>query len=233
MAKSNIIKDLANGTIDTITALKRAKVLLAEFDNQEVQNWITYEITGYPSNAALPDYRLTQGNLIGSYFEGSLANHMVCKNVSLPLGKMPDDLRTKLLTVRFSEGVDALKKLYDSCSAGSAPLAKVVSADFFPAIAYYNDNPCMNITSASVVIAPQSISNIFSAVENKLIDILILLEKEFGILDELDLDVTAKTEDELNSIAGRILVLVYNDQSVVIGDNNKIKDSNIASTITT
>ena len=40
MAKSKIIKDLANSTVDTMTALKRAKVLLSEIDNQEVNNWI-------------------------------------------------------------------------------------------------------------------------------------------------------------------------------------------------
>ena len=36
MAKSKIIKDLANGAIDTQTALKRTKVLLQDLDNEEV-----------------------------------------------------------------------------------------------------------------------------------------------------------------------------------------------------
>ena len=37
MAKSKIIKELANGSIDTQTALKRTKVLLQELDNEK---WI-------------------------------------------------------------------------------------------------------------------------------------------------------------------------------------------------
>ena len=41
MPKSKIIKELANGTVDTLTALKRAKVLLSEFDNTELNNWIS------------------------------------------------------------------------------------------------------------------------------------------------------------------------------------------------
>ena len=33
MAKSKIIRDLANGEVDTITALKRAKVLVSDLNN--------------------------------------------------------------------------------------------------------------------------------------------------------------------------------------------------------
>ena len=47
MPKSKIIKDLANGTVDTLTALKRTKVLLAEFENEDLNTWISNEITGY------------------------------------------------------------------------------------------------------------------------------------------------------------------------------------------
>ena len=36
MAKSQIIKDLANGSIDTQTALKMTKVLLQEFDDERL-----------------------------------------------------------------------------------------------------------------------------------------------------------------------------------------------------
>lgn len=34
MAKSKIIKDLANGEVDTITALKRAKVLVSDLEKR-------------------------------------------------------------------------------------------------------------------------------------------------------------------------------------------------------
>ena len=36
MARSAIIKDLANSTVDTMTALKRAKVLFAELGNDNL-----------------------------------------------------------------------------------------------------------------------------------------------------------------------------------------------------
>ena len=89
----------------------------------------------------------------------------------------------------------------------------------------------MIITSARVVVGEHIISNIFSVIENKLLDMLMILEKEFGCLDELDIDITTKSKEDIEAINNRILVLVYNDNSVSIGDGNKIKGTTIASEI--
>lgn len=56
-----------------------------------------------------------------------------------------------------------------------------------------------------------------------------ILEKEFGCLDELNIETTAKTEEEIEGINNQILVMAFNDNSVIIGDRNKIKDTYIAS----
>lgn len=57
------------------------------------------------------------------------------------------------------------------------------------------------------------------------------LEKQFGNLDELDIDVDNKSEQELKEIVNHIYVLIYNDQSVTIGKDNEFNNSNIASSI--
>ena len=101
MAKSKIIKDLANGEVDTITALKRAKVLVSDLENDGILRWLDYEISGYPEGVAVPSYRKTHGILMGSYFRGSMATHMTWNHVSIPLGKMPDDIKELLLSVEF------------------------------------------------------------------------------------------------------------------------------------
>ncbi len=231
MAKSKIIKDLANGEVDTITALKRAKVLVSDLENDGILRWLDYEISGYPEGVAIPSYRKTHGSLMGSYFRGSLANHMTWNHVSIPLGKMPNDKKAILLSVEFREGVEALRKLAQTCQDSRNQLGKTIPADLFSVIATYNDDPYMMITSARVVIGEHIISNIFSVIENKLLDMLMILEKEFGCLDELDIDITTKSKEEIEAINNRILVLVYNDNSVSIGDGNKIKGTTIASEI--
>ena len=54
----------------------------------------------------------------------------------------------------------------------------------------------MIITSASVELNMPQILNIFSKVESILLDILYYLEKQFGNLDELDIDTESKNEEE-------------------------------------
>lgn len=73
--------------------------------------------------------------------------------------------------------------------------------------------------------------NIFPKIENKLLDVLSYLEKQFGNLDELDIDTSSKNDEEMRDIVDHIYVLIYNDHRVNIGSNNKIKDSSIASSI--
>ena len=231
MAKSKIIKDLANGSVDTITALKRAKVLVSDLENIDILRWLDYEISGYPDDAVIPSYRKVHGILIGSYFKGSIASHMKWNNVSIPLGKMPDDIKELLLSVEFHEGIEALKKLAEKNQGAGTEISKTIPADCFATIAHFNNDPYMIITSARVIVSEHILSNIFSIIENKLLGILMILEKEFGCLDELDIDTSVKSEEEIETINNRILVLVYNDNSVSIGDGNKIKDSTIVSEI--
>lgn len=174
---------------------------------------------------------MVRGNLMGSYFKGSMASHMTWNHVSIPLGKMPDDLKDTLLTVYFREGVGALKELAEKYATTENRIGKPIDADFFPAIAHYNEDPYMMITSASVEIANQCIQNVFSNIENKLLDVLCFLEKGFGLLDDLDIDVCSKSEEEKEEIVKQLYVIVFNDNSVNIGNENRIKDSNIVSGI--
>ena len=68
--------------------------------------------------------------------------------------------------------------------------------------------------------------NVLSVIENKLLDILMVLEKEFGSLDDLDIDISNKSETELQGFVKQISFII-NDNSVTIGDGNKIKDLQI------
>lgn len=226
MAKSRIIKDLANGTIDIEIALKRAKVLLSEFDNADIKEWINFEISGYPNTKNLPNYRVIIGMIKGSYFRGSIISNIQYKNVSLPLGKMPDKDKRELQKMYFLEGIGSLKALYEQSKSDSKNIHQPLPADLFPVFNKYNEDPYMIITSAYVEIGFHYISNIISIVENKLLDSLLLLEKEFGNLDELDIDTSNKSADEIKAISEKI-VYIINDNSINIGDNNSIKNSKI------
>ena len=65
--------------------------------------------------------------------------------------------------------------------------------------------------------------------ENRLLDTLILLEKRFGVLDGLDIDVESRSAEEMREIVEKVSVIIYNDSSVNIGDGNTIKGSSLES----
>ena len=228
MAKSKIIKELANREIEILTALTRAKVLLQNVGSAETLDWINYEISGYPFDTEVPEYRKIHGVIKGSYFEGSMMSHMKYSNVPLPLGKMSPEGKEELLTLSLREGIEALSSFLEN----NKTLYKSIPADFYPIIAAANGNLGMIIQQAVVELHMPKALNIFSVVANKLLDILLLLEKSFGILDELDIDISSKDAAEICEISRQITVIIY-DNSVTIGDNNEIIDSEIASLIET
>jgi len=230
MAKSQIIKDLANSEVDTQTALKRTKVLLQELENDELLQWINYEIEGYPEDVEVPKYREINGQLYGSYTKGSMSYYREYKNVSLPSGNLSVEMKKEILTTKITQGVQALKDMVSGADKGeNTRLAKPIPADYYPYIAQANNDLYMMITIARVELNMLQISDIFSKVENKLLDILIYLEKQFGNLDNLDIDIKSKSQKELKIITNYIYVSIYSDKSITIGDNNKIKNSKISS----
>lgn len=227
MAKSQIIKDLANGKVDTQTALKRTKVLLQDLENDDLLDWVNYEIEGYPDDVEIPDYRVIGGQLYGTYFKGSMANHITYNHVPLPLGNLPDEIKEDILTIKIRQGIEALKGVIaESEKNDNSGLMKPIPAEYYPYIAQANNDLGMIIATASVELNMPKVLNIFPKVESKLLDILSYLEKQFGNLDDLDIDIESKSEKELNNIINHIHVLIYNDKSVTLGDNNKIKNSN-------
>lgn len=195
-------------------------------------NGKNYEIEGYATDLDVPEYRKIGGQLYGSYFKGSMMSHMKYTHVPLPLGKMPTESKQALLVTDITQGIETLKRMVtESEQSETKTLARGIPADFYPYIATCNNDPYMIITSASIELNMPQILNIFSKVESILLDILFYLEKQFGNLDELDIDTTTKNEDEIKEIIEHIQVIIYNNHSVSIGDNNKIKDSTISSII--
>lgn len=229
MAKSKIIKDLANGSTNICTSLKRAKILCTSLNDSEILNWINYEISGYPTEVVLPYYRIISGDLFGTFTRGLPSNYATFNNVSIPLGNMPNKIRDQLLKIEFRESINALKGTYESSKNGK-DIAKNIPADLYSGIAKFNNDPFMKIASAYVLFLPEKIENVFSVVENKLLDILLLMEKEYGVLDELDLDIS-QTDNLKNQIIINEIKLIIYDNSITIGNDNKIKDSDI--TVTT
>ena len=56
------------------------------------------------------------------------------------------------------------------------------------------------LLGAEVQISSTAISQIFSVIDNKIIDAMMLLENEFGCLDDFDIDLSSKSDNQLDRI---------------------------------
>lgn len=63
MAKSKILKELANNEITIDVALSRLLIISRDIDNSELLLWANNELTGYKRKEELPEYRKVRSNL--------------------------------------------------------------------------------------------------------------------------------------------------------------------------
>lgn len=222
MAKSTIVKDFAGGKVSVEIALKQLKVLLAEFDKPEMLKWVNAELQGYDDTEVLPEYRVIVGNLVGNF----LNYYTKCTHISIPLkSDAPKELVEMCSQVRLYDSLSALRALTET----DREFGRQINASLLPYVQQFSAISMTALLNATVEFSQTQVKNVFSKVENAVLDVLLLLEKEFGNLDDLDIDLTSKSNDEIQNIASNIMILLYNDNSIVIGDNNRMKDTSISS----
>ena len=90
-------------------------------------------------------------------------------------------------------------------------------------IADMNLNEMCQIMGAWLPIASASFSEITNSVKNKILDILIELENKYGNLDDYTIDFKDKKDKDTTSKT--IINIIYNDNSIKVGDKNKIDSS--------
>ena len=203
-------------------ALKQLKVLLAEFDKPEMLKWVNAELQGYDDTDVLPEYRVVVGNLVGNF----LNYYTKCTHISIPLkSDAPKELVEMCSQVRLYDSLSALRALTET----DREFGRQINASLLPYVQQFSAISMTALLNATVEFSQTQVKNVFSRVENAVLDVFLLLEKEFGNLDDLDIDLTSKSNDEIQNIASNIMILLYNNNSIVIGNNNRMKDTSISS----
>lgn len=80
------------------------------------------------------------------------------------------------------------------------------------------------LINANVIVNTTQVRSTIKQVEKKTLDILLELEKEFGNLDELDIDLNNTDRVTINEVNKNIIAIIY-DKSVSIGSDNSIEES--------
>lgn len=197
------------------TALQNLMAILYCLDDEILINWVSKELSGYDSNDDLPEYRKLKGVVKASFMVG----YAQYSKRPFGIAHLDENFQESLLSTHIYSSISTLIELKNK----DAQLGKPIPPEFYYEL---QKNTNAHITDATVEIDLGMINDIISKVKTKILETLLFLEKEFGNLDELDIDISIKSEEELKSIAQHIQINLY-DNSVTIGDNNTIKSSSI------
>ena len=212
MAKSQIIKDIANDNVSLESSLKRAIIIATDLGNEKIKKLLSLELYGYGKEDELPEYRKLDVQIKIDYTAG----YTIVTNQSISLGNIMSEYR------------DIVSKYW--CSEGVSSIVKVVNSDSDQQMVDYTDyvfavtkQPRINVNRLTLWISKVSFENIIDKVKQIVFEFLLEADKIFGNLDSLDVVATDEEKEKFNS-----QINVHIDSLVQIGSNNKIKGTNIA-----
>lgn len=188
MPKSQIIKDIVEDAVPLSKSLYRLYVLALDVKNTKLANWALCESKGYAESDNVPEYRkIRTGNLTYS----GLNHRFQVKNVHLSLGWIPENLHDTLMDICSTEGIELIES-YAKEPHGMGIDRSNLSG--YVRTATGGDVQCASITQH----IPQSFyTGICAEVKSKTIQALIELEKKYGNLDGLGIDISRKRPQEI------------------------------------
>ncbi len=212
MAKSQIIKDIANNNVSLESSLKRAIIIANDLGNEKIKKLLSLELYGYDSKENLPEYRILDGQIKVDYIGGF--THV--SNQSISIGNILPEYQKIVGKYNCHESVLSIEKILNSDNGQQV----VDYTDYVFAVKKQNG---INITNLTLWMSNVCFETIIDKVKQIVFEFLLEADKKFGNLDSLDVSATDDEKEKFNSY-----VNVHIDSLVNIGSNNKIKDTNIA-----
>ncbi|WP_288222486.1 hypothetical protein [uncultured Clostridium sp.] len=222
MSRSKILKDYVSGESSLEVTLKRILIIISSFNDEKLNYWVKKEIEGYEKDDELPEYRKLIGSLKGSYIQGNMFNAIQVSNQLLPTTGLPEEL----LNVNIYDSVKSITDILNTSSEST--MGRQIPIEFCGKLSELYG---ASVTEATVICNRNQIQKIIDKVNSMVLDMLIKLENEFGNLDELDISKSMAIKNNVDTIKGEIICMIYNDQSISIGDKNKIKNTDIISNV--
>ena len=193
MPKSKIIKAIVDDEVSLAQSLTRLQVIAHDLKNKELETWAENELVGYASEDAVPEYRHAKS--INFTYSG--INNMVhqVKNVPLDPGFLGMEVLEQIADVRFTQSITAFEALLDGADS-SVHLDRSI----FASEVDKNSNGGIQCFSIRQTIPKSFFQNALAEIKNRLLKSFLLLEEEFGCLDELGIDVSNQPASKIERV---------------------------------
>lgn len=103
-----IQEDAVSTTVPVSEVLRRCQILAARLKITELDEWVRYELNGYPPDLELPDYRICYGIARG-HFTGAFGSGI--RNAVLPARNLPKEYRQWGRQVNLRQPIATLQDL--------------------------------------------------------------------------------------------------------------------------
>lgn len=225
MAKSKIIKDLVTENITLAQALDRLLIIAMELEDESLLKWIRQEKNGYEENDSLPNYRKVQLTPIGNfqiYSMGTIATH---KKKVLPTMGVSTTIKDTMNNYWVRDSIAGMVESIASIDKGGTAGIPIPPELFY----MFEKDTNIHLTSATLSLDKTSLVRIIDATKTRMIEILTMLEKNFGCLDELDIDVRDYDTNEISKLREELMKIIDGKPSgtTYIITKSKIKNSNV------
>lgn len=212
MAKSKIIKELANKEVSLEVAFNRLLIIASDLNNNDLINWATNELNGYSKDSKIPKYR--EGKM-GHIVYSGINGRMQVNNQPLPLSIFDKELLDYIKVNYFDQDIATIEQF----AFGDNGNIGLDLTDLAGIVHKKTSILCLKIT---MQFPKEIFIGLLSTIRTKLIKVFIELDKEFGCLDDLDVDTNTKDLKEINN---KLNIIIFEDNSVTIGDGNKLKNT--------
>lgn len=216
----DLIDQLTDNSITLTDILIKTKVLAFKLKNQELKNWIDFELNGY-TEEKLPDYRVLQCQIIGQLSNG----FQRATNYPIPLIALNDKQRESITTVRLNQSISTLDDFVHK--GDGSKMVMNVPPEMYGFLSKNYDNG-FEIEYARREIGKIQIVQLLTAVRTKLLDFLLKLNDEAGDSDDLG-NLTSDYKKEMVSSLFSSSVF-GNNTTIIVGDKNH---QNVANSIIT
>ena len=167
---NELIESLSGERPSLTDALMKTKVLLHRLGQKELVGWVNLELTGYPEDVQVPDYRILNVEIRGNVTNTAYTYN----NQSLTTAHLGEDLRGKFTRYLARESISALEELAKNDT-------KVLSIPLPPEFYGLLGKPMSNdfeVLQAWRAVGSGQLAQILTQVRSRLLDFVLELSEK-------------------------------------------------------
>lgn len=209
----SIQSELLSGEVKLESVLLKIRFLSAKIESVVLEDWVGFELNGYPTKDDCPEYRMVPVSISGTFsgsFNSSISNAPIAGNIVEAITKSKNWTECSL-----QDGVAEIEYLFSNNPDG-------FQLDYSNLIMHITGKIYPNYVCNQVVgyISSSRISGILSAVRARILDLVLDLEKRIPEISNVSIE-----QPEIQISSSKMEELLMSQTKIIYGDNYEISSS--------